>query len=243
MGFQVVEVFLQVEEEYAAAFGRKLDQRRRALGLRVHSLHLYATYFDMWAAYPRMRQETRARFMRLLEIAALLEVRGLTWHGLRYSLDDPRAVAAFLESAAWAAEQAQSAGVTLCIENVSWCYLRTPAHVRALVAADLPIGFTFDAFQAGESGIDPSALIEAMGGRLLTVHAADYAPGRPRHLPPGEGCLDWHRIVRALVQAAYSGPLILEPAHVADPTVLLGARQFLEAVLARESAPPSPGQA
>ena len=232
MGFSVVEVFLQVEAEYTPAFGRVLDRRRRELGQRVHSLHLYATYFDMWAAYPRMAQETRARFLRLLEIAQRLEVRALTWHGLRYSLEDPCLVAAFLESAAWAAEQALAAGVTLCIENVSWCYLRTPAHVTALRAAGLAVGFTFDAFQAGESRTDPAALIEAMGSQLLTVHAADYAPGAPRHLLPGTGSLDWRAIVAALGRVGYGGPLILEPAHVQDLAQLVRARGFLEAILA-----------
>ena len=59
LGFRVVEVFLQVDGEYTPAFGRELDRRRRELGVSVHSLHLYATYFDMWAAYARTVQETR----------------------------------------------------------------------------------------------------------------------------------------------------------------------------------------
>jgi sugar phosphate isomerase/epimerase len=188
----------------------------------------------MWAAYARMRQETRERFGRLLEIAARVEATALTWHGLRYSLDDPQMVAAFFESAAWAGQEARAAGVTLCLENVSWCYLRTPAHVCALVEAGLPVGFTFDAFQAGESGVEPAALIGAMDGRLMTVHAADFAPGAPRHLLPGTGCLDWRAIVRALRAAAYRGPLILEPAHVDHPARLAEARAFLEGLLAED---------
>jgi sugar phosphate isomerase/epimerase len=232
LGFRVVEIFLQVDQECTPEFGRELDRRRRELGVRVHSLHLYAVHFDMWAAYPRMVEETRARFLRVLEIANRLEACALTWHGLRYSLDDPPTVAAFFESVAWAGGKAQSAGVTLCIENVSWCYLRTPAHVRALLDAGFPVGFTFDTFQAGESEVDPAALIDAMGARLLTVHVADYAPGAPRHLLPGAGCLDWPAILRALRAAGYAGPLILEPAHVTDPSLLVRARTFLETLLA-----------
>jgi len=228
LGFRVVEVFLQAEEEYIPAFGAELDRRRRDLGVRVHSLHLHSLYFDLWAPYPRTIQETRARFRRLLEIAAKLESCALTWHGLRYGVDNPRLVAAFFESAAWAGEQAQAAGITLCIENVSWCYLRTPEQVRAICQAGLPVGFTFDAFQAGESGTDPAALIHAMDSRLTTVHLADYAPAGPRHLPPGEGTLDWPAILLALQAVGYSGPLILEPAHVRDPAILLRARDFVQ---------------
>jgi sugar phosphate isomerase/epimerase len=231
LGFGVVEVFLQAEAEYTPDFGAELDRRRRDLGLRVHSIHLYAPYFDFWAPYPRMMHEVCDRFRRLLRIAATLETRALTWHGLRYGVENPRLVAAFFESTAWAGEQAQAAGVTLCIENVSWCYLRTSEQVTAVCQAGLPVGFTFDTFQAGESGTDPAALIHAMDSRLTTVHLADYAPGRPRHLPPGEGTLDWSAILRALQAVGYSGPLIIEPAHIEDLAVFLRAREFVQRVL------------
>ena len=230
LGFGVVEVFLQAEAEYTPGFGAELNRRRRDLGLRVHSIHLYAPYFDFWAPYPRMIQEIRDRFQRLLEIAATLQACALTWHGLRYGVGNPRLVAAFFESTAWAGEHAQAAGVTLCIENVSWCYLRTPAQVRAVRQAGLPVGFTFDTFQAGESSTDPAPLIHAMDSRLTTVHLADYAPGGPRHLPPGEGTLDWPPILRALQAVGYSGPLIIEPAHVEDPAVFLRAHEFVRQV-------------
>jgi len=231
LGFGVVEVFLQAEAEYTPGFGAELDRRRRDLGLRVHSIHLYAPYFDFWAPYARMVQETRDRFQRLLEIAATLQAQALTWHGLRYGVENPRLMAAFFESTAWAGEQAQAAGLTLCIENVSWCYLRTPAQVMAVRQAGLPVGFTFDTFQAGESDTDPAALIHAMDRNLTTVHLADYTPDGPRHLPPGAGTLDWPPILRALQAVRYSGPLIIEPAHVEDPTVFLRAREFVQRVL------------
>jgi inosose dehydratase len=231
LGFHVTEVFLQTEQEYTSAFGVELDRRRRSLGLRVHSLHLHTSYFELWSPYPRMRQESQDRFLRLLEIAARLEADALTWHGLRFGADDPHTVAALFESANWAGEQAQAAGVTLCIENVSWCYLRTPEQVTAIRQAGLPLHFTFDTFQAGESAADPTALIRAMDGRLATVHLADYAPGAARHLPPGEGDLDWPVILRALRDVGYGGPLILEPAHVKDPITFLHARDFVRQVL------------
>ncbi len=231
LDFQVVEIFLQTEQEYTPAFGAELDRRRRDLGLCVHSLHLYSPYFDLWAPYPRMIQETRDRFRRLLDIATTLDARALTWHGLRYGVDSPRLVTAFFESTAWAGAQAQAVGVTLCIENVSWCYLRTPRQVAAIHQARLPVGFTFDTFQAGESCTDPAALVRAMDNRLTTVHLADYAPGAPRHLPPGTGTLDWPAIMHALRAVNYNGPLIIEPAHVEDPLVFRRARAFVQQTL------------
>jgi L-ribulose-5-phosphate 3-epimerase len=227
LGFRVVEIFLQADEEYTPGFGAVLARRRRELDLKIHSLHLYATYFDLWAAYPRMAQEVRARFRRLLEVATMVDAEALTWHGLRYGVENPRLIDAFFESAIWAGEEARAAGVTLCIENVSWCYLRTPEQVRAIRDADLPVSFTFDSFQARESNVEPAVLVRAMDDRLVTVHLSDYRADGPRHLPPGEGDLDWPGLLRALQEADYAGPLILEPAYVTALDVLVKARRFI----------------
>ena len=227
LGFRVVEVFLQADAEYTSGFGAVLDQRRRRLGLDVHSLHLYATYFDLWSRYPRMVDEMRDRFHRVLEVATMVGAKALTWHGLRYGLSDPRLVSSFFESAAWAGEVAREGGVTLCIENVSWCYLRGPEHVEAIREAGLPVGFTFDAFQAGESQIEPMALVHAMGDRLTTAHLSDYRAEGPRHLAPGDGDLDWETLLGALHAVGYDGPLILETARVSTAEALLASRRFI----------------
>lgn len=231
LGFSVVEAFLQAEREYQPDFGTVLARRCRATGVRVHSLHLYATLFDLWSPYSRLREETRERFLRLLELAARVEARALTWHGLRFGIDNPTLLGPFLESTVWAAEQAHAAGIILCVENVSWCYLRRPEHVTALKSLGAPLGFTFDSFQAAESGVAPEALIAAMDGQLTTVHLADFAPAGPRHLAPGAGSIDWPTVFAALRAVNYAGPLIIEIADLDTPATLLDIRRFIESIL------------
>ena len=228
LGFSVTEAFLQVDCEYSSSFATKLARQQRVTGVKVHSLHISAMLFDLWVAYPRMRQETRDRFMRALDVAVRVEAKAITWHGLRYGLENPKLINAFLESLAWASEQAQQAGITLCVENVSWCYLRRPEQIQKLIASGLPFGFTFDVFQAAESDVDPVTLAQAMGDRLTTVHLSDYAPGRARHLPPGEGTLAWGPVLRALQELNYQGPLLLEVAHLRKPETLTRARDFIQ---------------
>ncbi len=228
LSFRIVEIFLQAQAEYTPRFGALLARRCRDLGLQVHSLHLYATYFDLWSPYPRMAREIRERYQRLLAVATKVGARALTWHGLRYGLDNPRLIDAFFESTAWAAEEARRAGLTLCLENVSWCYLRGLEQVRAVQEAGVSVGFTFDVFQARESGAEPARLVRAMGDELTTVHLSDYRAEAPRHLPPGKGDVDWSGLMRALQEVGYAGPLILETAHVRDGDVLLEARAFVQ---------------
>ncbi len=236
LGFPVAEVFLQTREEYTPAFGKVLDERRRAFRMRVHSMHLHNDFFELWSPYPRMLTEARERFLHTLEIATLLEAQALTWHGIRFGFKNPAFVARFLESTTWAAEQAHAAGVTLCLENVSWCYLRTPEQIRTLDEHNVPVGFTFDSFQAGETPTDPAALIRAMDGRLTTVHLADYDPAGPRHLPLGAGKLNWLAILHALDTVGYSGPLIIELAGVENVETLRASRTFIEQQIARYNA-------
>jgi len=233
LGFPVAEVFLQTREEYTPAFSKKLDERRRAFGMRVHSLHLHNDFFELWSLYPRMLAEARERFLHTLEIATLLEARALTWHGIRFGFKNPGFVARFLESTIWAAEQARAAGITLCLENVSWCYLRTPEQIDTLKAHHVPVGFTFDSFQAGETPTDPATMIHAMNSRLTTVHLADYDPAGPRHLPLGDGILDWPGILHALDTVGYGGPLIIELAGVENNDTLRASRTFIEQQIAR----------
>ncbi len=168
--------------------------------------------------------------------------RALTWHGLRYGLDNPRLITAFFDCLAWATERSTEAGITLCVENVSWCYLRRPEHAEALAATGLPLGFTFDCFQAAESGADAETLIHAMGDRLTTVHLADYAPDGPRHLPPGAGHVEWQRVLDALTEVGYAGPLIIEVAQLENPEALLPMREFLANQLSRSPQPRPPGK-
>ena len=226
LGFPVTEVFLQTEEEHSAAFGTELNRRRRATGIRIHSFHLHTHYFNLWTPYARRIKEIRERFLRTLDLANQVEAKALTWHGIGSQFSFKR-LSEFMDSTAWAAEQAHEAGVTLCIENVSWCYLRTPEQVQTLNDLGVPLGFTFDTFQAGESGVDPATLIHAMGDRLTTVHLADYDPNGPRHLPLGAGTLDWPAILRALSDVHYDGPLIIELADVEVLDVLRESRDFI----------------
>ncbi len=227
LGFHVLEAFLQAEEEYTLPFGEELGRRARDAGVRIHSLHLFATLFDLWSPYRRVRRETRDRYRRVLEIAHRCGATALTWHGLRYQLDNPQWVEPFLESTLWAAELAEEAGIRLCLENVSWCYLRRIEHVERIKALPVEIGFTFDIFQAAEVGVPVEAMARAMGGRMMTTHISDYADDGRRHLPPGEGLLDWESVGAVLHSIGYRGPLILEVTAVREEERLRRARDFL----------------
>ena len=68
-------------------------------------------------------------------------------------------------------------GITLCLENVSWCFFHAPAFGAELKArlGDHRLKFVLDIKQAVRSGEDPFAFVEAVGEDLENWHLCDYA--------------------------------------------------------------------
>ena len=158
-------------------------------------------------------------------MAASLGATCIDWHGLSAQEAETVSIEEFFAVAAELGERAADNGVVLSIENVSRCWMRGSAEVERVRQAGLPVGFTFDPFQASEAGVDPLAVVSAMGDGLTNVHLSDYAPGH-RHLALGDGVLDWSAILGAIDATGYSGPLVLE-APQTDPTAFVRQRDFL----------------
>lgn len=249
LGVTDLEVMLQTAGEHDAAFVRTLRTACAAAGVRVHAVHTRTDLHPVVDPYPRRVAEGRAMFDRAVAVAADLGARALVWHGptraaLRAHGDAIRerfpAVAAELATACGAA------GVTLALENVSWCALASVRDVAAF-AARLPdlappahLGFAFDPFQAAEAGANPFMVLAAMGDRVVDVHLSDRRAADPgsRHLPPGDGDLPWPALLRA-VAGVYGGPLIVEASLGRDPaTAFARVRDRLEPLLAALGAGP-----
>ncbi|MFN8484131.1 MAG: sugar phosphate isomerase/epimerase [Anaerolineae bacterium] len=228
-GFGVVEVFLQTVGEYHPRFLAELQSRSADLDAQVYAIHVHSRHYSFWAPYRRQREEAAALFAEVVHMAASLGAVCIDWHGLRAVEAETVSVAEFFEVAGALGERAADSGVVLSIENVSHCWMRGAAEIERVRQAQLPVGFTFDPFQASEAGVDPLAVVAAMGDGLTNVHVSDYAPGR-RHLPVGEGVLDWPALLGAIDATGYGGPLFLE-APQTDPASFVRQRQFLAQVL------------
>ncbi len=66
---------------------------------------------------------------------------------------------------------------------------------------------------------DIKVVAENCSGLISNIHVSDNHGVREEHLPPGEGIIDFHEALRALVNAGYTGPCNLE-CHIEEkPTV------------------------
>ncbi len=222
LGVRDVEVMLQSPEECQPAFARDLRQAFDMAGASVRSVHVKQALHPVFSDVPADVAAGWDLFDRAIEAATLLGAIVLVWHGpsRRHESNLPALMARFPEAAARLAKRCATAGITLTIENVSYCALPTVRDARRFadrlnVRGDDRTGFTFDPFQAAEAGANPFLMLSAMGKRLANVHLSDFrsdpviAGQGIRHLPPGDGDLSWPALLRA-VATRYDGPLMLE---------------------------------
>ena len=106
-------------------------------------------------------------------------------------------------------------GITLCLENVSWCFFHAPAFGEALKQrlGDHRLKFVLDVKQAVRSGEDPYAFVEAVGEDMENWHLCDYAfdeAGRLSLRMPGKGQCDFLALGKAMVNKGYRGPAFIE---------------------------------
>ena len=57
---------------------------------------------------------------------------------------------------------------------------------------------------------DLSELVRKFGKRIVTTHISDYDFVYERHWMPGEGLIDWDRLIETLKEIGYDGPWLYE---------------------------------
>jgi sugar phosphate isomerase/epimerase/predicted metal-dependent hydrolase len=247
MGVADLELLLQTAGEYDPAFVRVVNANVAAAGCRVHAIHSFQQLHPVTTPYLRRREEAITLFRRGVDAAAELGARAIVWHGLTREANGLEAWDAFLGVAERLGGYCAEAGVTLAVENVSWCVLSSVRDVMAF-AARIPelgpagsIGFAFDPFQAASAAANPFMVLAAMEGALVDVHLSDHAENNPaaRHLPPGDGDLPWPALIRAIAAAGYDGPMMIE-GPIPDGATLKRVRGTLDPIItavAREGDP------
>lgn len=240
-----IEVMLQTAGEYQPVFIEQLRANCQAAGCHVHAVHVMQALHPVFDLYRRRVAEGRALFERAIAGAAELGARALVWHGPRLEeVRTPERWERFVALTAELGATCGAAGVTLALENVSWCALATVRDVAAFAARlselgeTARVGFTFDPFQAAEAGANPFMVLAAMGEHVADVHLSDRREGDPaaRHLPPGEGDLPWPALLRAIVGSGYRGPLMIEAAIGDDPDAIRRVRDRLAPLLTAATA-------
>lgn len=219
MGCCDIEVFLNTFSEYRPDFVRLLRKRIDDAGLRVYSVHPMSNQFEaqLFSIHPRQKADAFSVYREALNAGRILGATHYVMHGSPHlggtakNLEMERITPIFRELLDTAAEY----GVTLCLENVSWCFFHAPAFGRELKErlGDRRLKFVLDIKQAVRCGEDPFAFVEAVGEDLENWHLCDYAfdeTGKLSLKMPGKGQCDFKALGAAMVRKGYRGPAFIE---------------------------------
>lgn len=207
-GFDGAELMPQSLYDTSA---RSLLEMER-IGLPLTSVHYPLAFFPLlYTSQPDMLLDGRKYSKQLLDFAADLGARVLVVHPHtpgkpehKELLEQP-----VIDNLLWLADRCEKKGILLAMENHPLT-CPTSARLREYVgflnhANILPM---VDTTEVREADGDPVAFIKDLPPCHL--HLSDFAQGR-KHLPLGEGEIDWPGIRDAL--AGYQGLYAVEPSY------------------------------
>lgn len=217
-----------------------LDQVRRAaqrideLGMESYSFHApFAEGIDITSPDPGIRDAAYRELIQAAEAAAILKVRHFVIHPGPEKSALPEAERLFrMENAVAilnrASAHCRQLGVGLVLENML-------PHLFAGKIRDLlwilgalnttKAGICLDTGHA-HLGEGLATVAHKLSGHLWMIHASDNRGQFDDHLPPGDGNIDWARLVAHLNAVRFSGTFIMEIASGGDKrAVLEGARR------------------
>ncbi len=135
------------------------------------------------------------------------------------------------------AEATRGSGVTLVYENHAkpgaWTYtdFSQPPEIFLEIARGIDgsgIGINFDLGNAAAFAEDPLALLEAVIGRVVSIHASDTASrGELRHVLLGTGVTPYPALFEKLARAGWDGWICLEEASYQGQAGVDAAVQFV----------------
>lgn len=218
-GVKRCELFLNSFSEYETDYFSLLSDRIDGSGVEVYSVHPMSTQFEpqLFSIHTRQRNDAWGLYERVLRGAQRLRAKVYVMHGPVYlsgtakNISLARIAPIFRDLSALAADY----GITLALENVSWCVFRTPEFGRALreTLGAGALKYTLDVKQAIRAGGDPLAFVDAVGPDVVNVHLCDAVldqDGRVTLRMPARGSFDFCSLYDALMRAGSGAQAFVE---------------------------------
>lgn len=114
---------------------------------------------------------------------------------------------------------ALEAGSCLCVEDLPRsCLGHTSPEMLDLLSADESLTCCFDTNHLLTE--DAAQFVRALGKKIVTLHVSDFDFMNERHWLPGEGKLDFARVIEALREVGYAGAWLYEINYACPRTIL-----------------------
>jgi sugar phosphate isomerase/epimerase len=236
-GFSMVEVCSSPAhlDYHDLAAVRAAAQRIEVLGMEAYSFHApFADHIDIASPDEGRRRAGLEEIIQAAEAAALLQVQYFVVHPgpeSRAEIPAEERLARMEHVAATlnlVAQRCRALGLGCVLENKlpHLLFGHTSDILWILDAIDTPgVGACLDTGHAALAG-DMYHLVQKLSGHLRMLHVHDNSGNADDHRPPGDGTIEWERLLRGLVEINFRGALILELGKASDDaTTMANARR------------------
>lgn len=211
MRVDTTEVFLNSYYEYDKQFVDALVPRRG--NINVHSVHCLTTQFEpqLFSENPRVLADAENMFRKVCYAAYVLGAKFYTFHGPTRlkKHDNDFDYVKLANKINHIIDVAQSMGINVSYENVHWTYASFPEFFKQILKLCPRLYATLDVKQAIQGDEDPFRFMDAMNGRISTVHLCDVDK-EGRTALPGRGKFNLEKLFRELDRRDISAPVLIE---------------------------------
>jgi sugar phosphate isomerase/epimerase len=192
----------------------------KEIGLRAS---VFGVPTDLVSPDNKAREKSIDMIKYGVEVCRQLEIGHLFSHGGQHNNKGEEALARYIDGLSQAADIANSAGLTLSIENAGTLCHTDEELLRCIKAVNRTnMKVTFDGGNFVIAGCDPHKAAQLLASKVVHVHAKSFerAPsasegvgaGRPfRYCPIGQGLVDYSKIRDVLASTGFDGCMSFEP--------------------------------
>lgn len=213
LGFRTFEIFFNCPSELEPDFLQNLKDMLQEKGGRVKSIHPFTSGYEpylFFSEYYRRFEDGLKLYEHYFRAANLLDAEILVLHGEREYYKSRITEGEYFERYHKLYEHAKEFGVTVAQENVNAYRCEDPgciSRMREYLHDD--VRFVLDIKQAVRAGFDPYDMLHAMGDKIIHVHVNDNKLNADCLLP-GEGNMNFKKVIQLLDSYGYSGDWIIE---------------------------------
>lgn len=237
LGFDAIEIWVSHLEKADGISSGKLARLLREAGLAC-TIHAPFKDINIASVNKGIRRESTAQMIAAVDLCAELGGELVVIHPGKLSSkkSDPDEQWKYqVDSFHQILEAAKARGVTATVENMEWDkegeLVRMAEDIGRLqrMLPDFRLPVTLDTAHMADTGRIIEA-IELFGSDIVHVHVSDFGP--PRHIPLGEGTLDFAAIIKKLHEVGFAGILSLEVFIPGSAERLAAEREKLVRLLA-----------
>ena len=221
-GIEAMEISLGIEE-YAELDFEEMQRLSKKHGVELWSLHLpFSPFSRIDISNPELAKYTLEYYSELIKKGSDIGIDKFIVHPSGEPIaPENRAVRMETAKASLATlgEIAKANGAVIAVEDLPrTCLGNTAAEIAELISVHPDLRVCFDTNHLLTE--DAADFIRTIGKKIITTHISDYDFINERHWLPGEGQLDWQRILQAFKDINYDGVWLYELGFACPKTLI-----------------------